>query len=110
MILDKFKKYVLRLRTAKMGKDDAVILKVKELRRKAGERVKEQILEEYEEFKHQGKYPWEGLWVSPEEVKDLQRKIKKRDKIVFAEVIFLFIVILSLSFMLFKIMKAFVLP
>ena len=110
MILDKFKKYVLRLRTAKMGKDDAITLKVKELRRKTGERVKEQILKEYEEVKNRGKYPWEGLWVSPKEVKNLQREVKKRDRIVFAEVIFLFIVILLFSCILFRIMKVFILP
>lgn len=110
MILDKFKKYILRIRTAEMGEEDAVTLKVKELRRQAGERVKEQILKEYEEFKKQGKYPWEGLWVSPKEAKNLQREVKKRDRIVLAEVIFLFIVILSFSFMLFRIMKVFILP
>lgn len=93
-----------------MEKDDAITLKVKELRRKTGERVKEQISKEYEEFKNRGKYPWEGLWVSPKEAKNLQREVKKRDRIVFAEVIFLFIVILSLSFMLFRIMKVFILP
>ncbi|MFN3532498.1 MAG: hypothetical protein ACK41Q_08330 [Candidatus Brocadia sp.] len=95
---------------AKVKRDDALTLKIRELRKKAQEKAKEGLLKEFEKYKREGKYPWEGLWLSPRDIRKVQETMKKRDKIVFIEVITLFIVFGLLSYALYRLMKIFLLP
>lgn len=90
--------------------DDALTLKIRELRKKAREKVKEEFLKEFETYKREGRYPWEGIWLRPQDIRKVQQKMKKRDKIVFLEVLFIFFIICFISFALYRLMKIFLLP
>jgi len=95
---------------AKVKKDDALTLKIRELRERTREKVKEELLKEFEACKKQGIYPWEGIWLSPQDIRKVQGKMKKRDKIVFIEVITLFSVFGLFSYILYRLIKIFLLP
>lgn len=95
---------------AKVKKDDALTLKIRELKERTREKVKKELFKESEECKRQGRYPWEGLWLSPPDIRKVQERMKKRDKIVFGEIIFLFFVCILLSYGLYRLMKIFLLP
>ena len=90
--------------------DDAFTLKIRELREKAREKVTKGLLMKFEEFKRQGIYPWEGIWLSPQDIRKVQEKMKKRDKIVFIEVITLFSIFGLFSYILYRLIKIFLLP
>lgn len=94
----------------KTKKDDALTLKIRELREKAKEKVQGGIIKEFEKHKAQGIYPWEGIWLSSQDIRKVQEMMKKRDKIVFIEVIILFSVLGLFSYILYRLMKAFLLP
>lgn len=94
----------------KIKTDDALTLKIGELRNKTREKIKEELSKESEECKRQGRYPWEGLWLSPPDIRKVQERMKKRDKVVFGEIIFLFFVCILLSYGLYRLMKIFLLP
>ncbi len=94
----------------KVKKDDDLALKIRELKEKTREKVREGLLKEFEEYKRQGIYPWEGIWLSPQDIRKVQEKMKKRDKVVFGEVIALFIIFGFLSYVLYRLMKIFLLP
>lgn len=95
---------------AKMKKDDALTRKIRELKEKTREKVKEELLKEFEEQKRQGLYPWEGIWLSPQDIRKVQEEMKRRDKIVFIEIIFLFFIFGFFSYVLYRLMKIFLLP
>ncbi len=95
---------------AKAKKEDALTLKIMELKEKAREKVKKELFKEAEEYRGKGIYLWEGLWLSPPDIKKVQEGMKKRDKIVFGEIIFLFFVCILLSYGLYRLMKIFLLP
>jgi hypothetical protein len=91
-------------------KDDAITLKIRELRKKAREKVTKGLSMKFEECKKQGIYPWEGIWLSPQDIRKVQEKMKKRDKIIFAEILTLFFVLILFSYGLYRLMKIFLLP
>lgn len=91
-------------------KDDPLALKVVELAKEIRKKVKDEFIKKYEDFKRQGKYPWEGTWLSPQDIGKLQERMKKRDKVVFAEIIILFFVFGLFSYVLYRLMKIFLLP
>ncbi len=95
---------------AKVKKDDILTLKIRELKEKTRKKVKEGLLKKFEESKRHGIYPWEGMWLSPQDIRKVQEKMKKRDKIVFVEVITLFIVFGLFSYILYRLMKILLLP
>lgn len=95
---------------AKAKKDDALTLKIRELREKAKEKVQGGLIKEFEKYKTQGIYPWEGIWLSSQDIKQIQEKMKKRDKIVFIEVIILFSICGLFSYVLYRLMNKFLLP
>ncbi|MDR4509881.1 MAG: hypothetical protein MRJ65_16880 [Candidatus Brocadiaceae bacterium] len=96
----------------KSGKkeDDAITKEIKEQRIKIRKKIEKELLEKYKEYLSQGKFPWEGLWLKPEDIAKLQNKLKKRDKIVFIEVLILFFFLVLLSYGLYKLMLKFLLP
>lgn len=94
----------------KIKTDDALTLKIRELRKKAREKVKGVLLKECETYKSEGRYPWEGIWLHPQDIRKVQQKMKKRDKIIFIEVLFIFFIFCFISFALYRLMKIFLLP
>ncbi|TVM04348.1 MAG: hypothetical protein CV087_00175 [Candidatus Brocadia sp. WS118] len=93
-----------------MKKDDALTLKIRELRERAREKVQKELIKEFEAHKTQGIYPWEGIWLSPQDIRKVQEKMKTRDKVVFLEIILLFFVFGFFSYVLYRLMKIFLLP
>lgn len=89
-----------------MKKDDILALKIREVK----EKTREAFFREFEEQKRAGLYPWEGIWFSPQDIKKLQEKMKTRDKVVFLEIILLFFVFSFFSYLLYRLMKIFLLP
>lgn len=94
----------------KVKKDDVLTLKIGELRKKAREKVQEELLKECEKYRRQGIYPWEGIWLRPQDIRKVQERIEKRDKIVFGEIVLLFFICIILSYVLYRLMKVFLLP
>ncbi|MEP9411381.1 MAG: hypothetical protein HRF42_08260 [Candidatus Brocadia sp.] len=94
----------------KMKKDDVLTLKIRELKEKTRKEVQEGLFRESEEYRKQGIYPWEGIWLRPQDIRKVQERIKKRDKIVFGEIVLLFFVCIILSYVLYRLMKVFLLP
>lgn len=88
-------------------KEDALILKVRELRKEIRKKVEDELLKQCEEFKTQNKYPWEGIWLSPHEIEKVQKVMKKRDRIALGEIMVLFFLSVLLSYAFFRIMKLF---
>lgn len=94
----------------KKMKDDPFSLKIRELKKQAREKIKDELLKEYEKCKSQGKYPWEGVWISPHDIEKVQKILKKRDRMVFAEVITFFFFFGIITYVLYKLLKVFILP
>lgn len=95
---------------AEEKRDKDLTIKILELRKKAREKVKEELLKEYEKCKIQGTYPWEGIWLSPRDIGKVQERMKKRDKVVFVEVSTFFFVFGLFTYGLYRLMKGFLLP
>ena len=63
------------------------------------EAYRQQIREEYypkyseevERGKKEGKFPFEGKWGTVGEILKLQRELKKKDRIIFREILFLYL-------------------
>ncbi|GAN33051.1 MAG: hypothetical protein DPW20_01715 [Candidatus Brocadia sp.] len=95
---------------ANVKKNDVLTLKIRELKEKTREKVKERLLKEFEEEKRRGLYPWEGIWLSPQDIRKVQETMKKRDKVIFIEIILLFFIFGFFSYVLYRLMKIFLLP
>lgn len=91
-------------------KDDALNLKIKKLAKDVRERVKNELLKEYEKFKSQGRYPYEGLWLSSQDIEKLQERLKKRDRIVFVEVLTVLFIFSLFSYVFYRLMRMVLLP
>lgn len=91
-------------------KDDPMALKVMELAKEIKKKVKAEFAKKQEDSKSQGIYPWEGMWLSPQDIRKVQEKMKERDKIVFVEIIILFIIFGFFSYILYRLMKMLLLP
>jgi len=81
-------------------KEDSLLNSVRNLRQDIREKVKAEILSEYDEARKEGKYPWEGMWLKPELISLVQEKLRKKNKVVLTElsVFFLIIVFFVLPF------------
>lgn len=91
-------------------KKDALVVNMKNARAEIKKKVEKQILKEYQEAQANGKYPWEGFWLSPHDIDKLQEKLRERDKIVFIEIIAFFSLWVLFSYGLYRLMKMFLLP
>jgi len=73
-------------------KEDNLFNIVRNLRLDIREKVKAEILSEYDEARREGKYPWEGMWLKPEIIGLVQDNLKKKNKVVLTELsVFFFI-------------------
>lgn len=77
-----------------MKKEDKLVTSVRNLRSAIRARIREETLSEYEEARKEGKYPWEGMWLTPEQITRAQEKLKKKDKIVLFELLGLFFILI----------------
>ena len=85
---------------------------------KAIEAYRQQIREEYypkyseevERKKKEGKFPFAGKWGTVGEILKLQRELKKKDKVVFIELLSLYFSLGIIIFALYLLMAEFLLP
>lgn len=71
--------------------EDALILKIRNLREEIRKKVVRGLLEQWNNAQNEGKYPWEGMWLRAQDIEKIQEIMKKRDRIVFTEIIALFL-------------------
>ena len=79
-------------------KEHSIYLSVRELTKRIRKEVKDDISLQYEHAQKQGKYPWEGMWLTSQDIRKIQARLKKRDRAVFMEVIILFVFLTYLTF------------
>jgi uncharacterized protein YgiM (DUF1202 family) len=73
-----------------MKKEQSIYTSVRQLTERIRKEVKDEVSLEYEEAQRQGKYPWEGMWLTSADIRKVQAKLRKRDRTVFIEIIVLF--------------------
>jgi hypothetical protein len=78
-------------------KEDVSGMRVNDLRKTIRSQVEKETLSAYNEAISEGKFPWEGMWLTPQLISLVQQKLKKKDKTVFFE---LMVLILFVIFML----------
>ena len=78
--------------------EDALILKIRNLREEIRKKVVRELLEQWNKAQAEGKYPWEGMWLKPHDIEKIQKIMKKKDRIVFAEIIALFLLMALFSY------------
>lgn len=78
-------------------KVDPLDQRIRDLRKKIREKVEDHLLRQYDKAQKMGKYPWEGMWLTPQDIEKIQKTMKKRDRIVFAEIIALFLLMILFS-------------
>jgi uncharacterized protein YgiM (DUF1202 family) len=71
-------------------KEQSIYQSVRELTENIRKEVRDEISREYETARRQGKYPWEGMWLTSGDIRKVQAKLRKRDRTVFIEIIVLF--------------------
>lgn len=91
------------------NKEDAAMV-IGELRKEIRGKMEAELLKEYAEKQKEGKYPYEGMWLEPHEVVKLQKKLKIRDRIVLAEVLILYVLFGLSLYVVYRLMKIFLLP
>jgi len=84
-----------------MKKKNNLVARISKIRKRIRTKVQKKVLSEYEVKKKSGKYPWEGVWLTPQDISKVQAKMKKRDRVVFAELLFLILISLLSSYILF---------
>lgn len=82
-----------------MKKRNTVSLRIRELKKDIKGKVSKEIHKRYTDALQDGKYPWEGTWLTIHEIRSAQKRLKKRDRIVFTELMVLFIVLVLFSIM-----------
>lgn len=82
-------------------KEQSIYHSVRNLTENIKKEVQDEISREYETARRQGKYPWEGMWLTSGDIRKVQAKLRKRDRTVFIEIIvlFAFLTLLSSAFL-----------
>lgn len=97
------------MKARREGRDEFV-QKIKAIRDEVRQKVAEELSKEYEEAQREGKYPWEGLWLDRTQIEKLIQQIKSKEKVVFAEILFLLFILLVCSWFFFRLLVLFFLP
>ena len=79
-------------------------------RQQIREKYYPRYLQEVERKKKEGKFPFEGKWGTVGEILKLQRELKKKDKVVFIELLSLYFSLGIIIFALYLLMAEFLLP
>jgi hypothetical protein len=82
-------------------KDEDIFLKIDDLRKKISVKIKDEASKEYREAQKSGKFPWEGMWLIPEDIQKIQKELKRKDKIIFTEIILIMFFLTFLGYILF---------
>ncbi|HZX48052.1 MAG TPA: hypothetical protein VFF47_02410 [Nitrospirota bacterium] len=80
---------------------------IKRVKDEIRKKVENDLLQEYEAAQTEGRYPWKGMWLKPKEIESLQKLMKRRDRIVFSEVILLFFVLAFIAYLIYKVLLFF---
>jgi len=72
-------------------KEHSIYLSVRELAKRIRKEVRDEISMEYEKARKQDKYPWEGMWLTSQDINKFQTRLKKRDRAAFMEIVLLFV-------------------
>ncbi len=64
---------------------------IREMRKKIRDAVARDLQQQYEDNKRKGLYPYAGKYRRIEHIKKAQKLLKKRDKPIFREILFLFV-------------------
>ena len=72
-------------------KRDSLVIQIRELRKRISRRVEDELVKEHREAQKEGKYPWEGLWLTRQDIVKLEESLKRRNRIVFLEIVLLFL-------------------
>lgn len=68
-----------------------IILVVEAYRKQIRGKYYQKYSEEFERKKKEGNFPFEGKWVAVNEISKLQKRLKKKDRIIFYEILFLYL-------------------
>jgi hypothetical protein len=77
--------------------EDDLTIRIRDLRKEIKKKVENELLQQYNKAQTEGKYPWEGMWLKPHDIEKIQKIMKKKDRIVFAEIIALFLLMALFS-------------
>lgn len=97
------------MKARREGRDEFV-RKIKAIRDEVRQKVAEELSRERQEAQREGKYPWEGLWLTPAQIEGVIRQIKAKEKVVFGEILFILFVLLLCSWFFFRFLVLFFLP
>ena len=90
---------ILMARQKSTKKNDALALKVLDLKNRIRVKLIKEMSEDLPKYEREQKFPWEGRWLRKEQIIECQKRMKRRDRIVFIEIIILFGSMLGLSFL-----------
>jgi len=79
-------------------------------RQQIREKYYPRYLQEVERKKKEGKFPFEGKWGTVGEILKLQRELKKKDRIIFCEILFLYLFSGIITWGLYWLLTSFLLP
>jgi hypothetical protein len=80
-----------------MRKEDKIYDEINLLRMEIRKKTEEELQKKSDEAQKEGRYPWEGMWLTPDEIRKMQRMMKKRDRMGFIEVICLLFMVLIMN-------------
>jgi uncharacterized protein YgiM (DUF1202 family) len=78
-------------------KEQSIYHSVRKLTENIRKDAQDEISREYETAQRQGKYPWEGMWLTSGDIRKVQAILRKRDRTVFMEVMILFVFLTFLA-------------
>jgi hypothetical protein len=71
-------------------------LKIGKLRKEIARKIASELIAKFREYKKHDKFPWEGMWLTKQQIIKTQKIMKTRDKIIFIEIIVVFILIIMI--------------
>ncbi len=97
-------------RISRKQRYEQLVSRIRTMRLGIRKEVEAELAIETEKAKSEGKFLWENNWVTPEESRQIQRKLKIRDRIVFVELSILLLFMSFSSYALYFLMHRFLLP
>jgi len=90
--------------------NEELVCRIGEMRAKIRKEVEEELALKKEEARAKGRFFWENNWMTPGESKQLERRLKVRDKIVLLELAIITFLIGFTSYSMYFILLHFLLP
>jgi hypothetical protein len=73
-----------------MGKNMDVL----SFKRTIKKQISNELIETFKKYSQEGKYPWQGFWLTKRHIERAQMEIRKKDRVILIEIIILFFVLL----------------